>query len=303
VNVISIGEVLWDIVGQQEYLGGASFNFSAHLARLGHSVSFVSAVGADERGQRILNTMEELQILGGYVRTDPDHPTGIVTVKVDGGGQPSFVLQRPAAYDFPQLTESQFQQISSHQVDWIYFGTLHQMSPVAKDLTSKLLERIPQAPRFYDINLRPDSYTSSLVRELMGLATVVKLNDSEVAQISQMFGRSCNSLEDFCRTYAIMFGWKTVCVTRGAEGCALLTNDRYWEADGYRVDVVDTVGSGDAFAAAFLHGLGQRWPAPEIADFANRIGALVASSPGAIPLWTLEQARALENKSHRLESA
>ena len=303
MNVVSIGEVLWDIVGEKEYLGGASFNFSAHLTKLGHSVSFVSAVGEDERGRKILHRMAELGIPDRYVRKDPEHATGIVTVKVDLAGQPSFVLERPAAYDFPELTESQFQQISSPPVDWIYFGTLHQMSSVAKDLTSKLLERIPQAPRFYDINLRRNSYTPSLVRELMALATVVKLNDTEVAHISRMFGQSCDSLEDFCRTYATTFGWDTVCVTRGPEGCALLTDDRYWEADGYRVDVVDTVGSGDAFAAAFLHGLGQHWPALQIADFANRIGALVASSPGAIPPWTLEQAHALETKSHRLESA
>jgi fructokinase len=137
----------------------------------------------------------------------------------------------------------------------------------------------------------------------MARATVVKLNDAEVEQISHMFGQPCESLEDFCRTYAKMFGWETVCVTRGREGCALLAGDQYCEADGYRVDVADTVGSGDAFAAALLHGLGNRWPAPKIADFANRIGALVASSRGAIPPWTLEAANALENQRRRSESA
>jgi len=57
VNIISIGEVLWDVVGPDEHLGGAPFNFAAHLARLGHHVSFVSAVGMDERGQRIVDAM------------------------------------------------------------------------------------------------------------------------------------------------------------------------------------------------------------------------------------------------------
>jgi fructokinase len=60
VNVISVGEVLWDIVGQEEYLGGASFNFSAHLSRLGHSVSFISAVGADQRGKTVIERMSQL---------------------------------------------------------------------------------------------------------------------------------------------------------------------------------------------------------------------------------------------------
>src|SRR5437773_8626179 len=39
---------------------------------------------------------------------------------------------------------------------------------------------------------------------------------------------------------------------------------------GYRIQVADTVGAGDAFAAAFLHGIGAGWPLKEIGDFANR---------------------------------
>ena len=103
-----------------------------------------------------------------------------------------------------------------------------------------------------------------------------------------------HSLEDFCRGYAREFGWSAMCVTRGARGCALLIGNEYVEADGYAVNVADTVGAGDAFAAAFVHGLGSRWPIGEIADFANRVGALVASRSGATPAWTIAEARALE---------
>ena len=65
--------------------------------------------------------------------------------------------------------------------------------------------------------------------------------------------------------------------------------DAYAEATGYKVKVADTVGAGDAFAAAFLHGLGKRWPAQQLADFANRVGALVASRPGGTPSWSIEE--------------
>jgi fructokinase len=297
VNVVSIGEVLWDIVGQQEHLGGATFNFSAHLSKLGHKVSFISAVGADQRGQRILENMQQRGLSTRYVRIDPQHATGSVTVTLDAAGQPSFVLHRPAAYDFPQLTDLQFETLLSQPTDWIYFGTLHQMSPDAKALTARLLERIRSARRFYDVNLRVDSYTPSLVRELMSRATVLKLNDTEVTQISQMFGRPCDSLEEFSRSYAKTFGWDAVCVTRGSQGCVLLIGDQYCEANGYRIDVADAVGAGDAFAAAFIHGLGAGWPASQIADFANRVGALVASRPGAMPPWTVEEAKALKTKT------
>ncbi len=63
------------------------------------------------------------------------------------------------------------------------------------------------------------------------------------------------------------------------------------EAAGYPVEVADTVGAGDAFAAAFLHGLINRWDLAEIARFSNRVGALVASRPGAIPDWTPAEVR------------
>ena len=62
----------------------------------------------------------------------------------------------------------------------------------------------------------------------------------------------------------------------------MAVGDDYVEADGIPVDVVDTVGAGDAFAAAFVHGLASSWPAARIADAANRAGAAVATVRGAI---------------------
>ena len=87
------------------------------------------------------------------------------------------------------------------------------------------------------------------------------------------------------------------CVTFGARGCALLIGDDYVCVPGVRVDVVDPVGAGDAFAAAFLHGLIAGWPATQVATFANRIGALVAGCHGAIPDEWREHALARRDAS------
>jgi fructokinase len=76
----------------------------------------------------------------------------------------------------------------------------------------------------------------------------------------------------------------------GNRGCAILANGNYVEAAGNPIEVADTVGAGDAFAAAFMHGLSSNWPLAEVAAFSNRVGALVASRHGAIPEWTLEEA-------------
>jgi fructokinase len=303
VNIITIGEVLWDIVGQEEHLGGATFNFSAHLSRLGHTVSFISAVGADPRGQRVTDRMSQLGLSTEYLHVERDHPTGTASVALAGDGQPRFVLHRPAAYDFPQLAGAECDRLFSRPVDWIYFGTLHQIYPQARQLTMELLDRASGARRFYDVNLRSDGYTPALIQQLMARATIVKLNHEEVEAIALMLGSRHSSLEEFCRTYMDLYKWAGVCVTRGSLGCTVLMDGQYIEAPGYPVQVVDTVGAGDAFAAAFLHGLGSGWPTPEIADFANRVGALVASRRGAIPDWTIAEAKALEKTIGRLETA
>lgn len=303
VNVISIGEVLWDIVGPEEHLGGATFNFSAHLSRLGHSVSFISAVGNDQRGHKVVDRMSQLGLSTEYLHTEKNHPTGTASVALAADGQPKFVLHRPAAYDFPQLTTSQYDRLFSRPLDWIYFGTLHQIYSQARKLTADLLDRASSARSFYDINLRADGYTPALIQELMSRATIVKLNHEEVEAIAQMFDTQHGSLEEFCRNYSDLYKWAGLCVTRGSLGCAVLMDGKYIEAPGYPVQVLDTVGAGDAFAAAFLHGLTKGWPTPAVADFANRVGALVASRRGAIPDWTIAEADALATRSRRLETA
>lgn len=293
MKIVSIGEVLWDVIGEKEHLGGAPFNFAAHAKKLGHEVYFISAVGCDERGDRVLQRMAQMRLPTRFVRQVKEYPTGIASVTLDAAGQPRFKIHRPAAYDFPQMTTADLEEILSPAPDWTYFGTLHQMSAQAREVTGKLLGAKCGARKFYDINLRPSCYEPQLVHELMSQATVVKLNNEEAPIVDEMLGRSHHTLEEFCRDYAVNLGWEAVCVTRGSEGCALLIGNDFIEAPGYGVTVADTVGAGDAFAAAFLHGLGSHWPAKRVADFANRVGALVASCAGAVPDWEIDDLTAL----------
>jgi fructokinase len=289
VRIVSVGEILWDVFGETERLGGAPFNFAAHARRLGHDVVFLSAVGDDERGRRALGRMEELGLSTEFVQCVAGEATGLVTVRVDGAGQPDFTIHRPAAYDCFELGEAVVRRLAAFRPDWVYFGTLHQMDPRIRAATRRLIAALPGARRFYDINLRAKSYTAALVSELLGQANVVKLNDGEVGKVEEFLGARSRGFEAFCRDAAKRFGWEAASVTRGERGCAILVDGVYAEVEGYRVQVADTVGAGDAFAAAFVHGLGEGWKASEIGDFANRVGALVASRPGGIPEWSLAE--------------
>ena len=195
----------------------------------------------------------------------------------------------PAAYDRVELAEVETAAISQRQPDWIYFGTLHQVSKSARQLTKRLIDGNQGTRRFYDINLRSDNHTPDLVEELSGRATVAKLNEQEAIVMARWFDLPDCATERFCRRAASRFGWKAVAITRGAEGCVVLVGDDCCEAPGIPVEIADTVGAGDAFAAAFLHGLDAGWRVRRIAAFANQIGAFVTSRPGATPDGTLDK--------------
>jgi len=296
-EIVAIGEILWDVFPDGERLGGAPFNFAAQAARLGHLTALLSAVADDERGRKALAEARRLEVATELIGTVEMPSTGQVTVIVDEGGQPEYAIRRPAAYDRVALADTAAQALEANPPDWVYFGTLLQTDSAARATTLRLLAVAPKARRLYDVNLRKDSYSRELLAQLLPLATVLKINVSEAAEVRRLFGEPESDIETFAREYAARYGYEGVCVTLGADGCYVLWNGREVRAESYSVTMRDAVGSGDAFAAAFVHGVSSGWPTEQTADFANRVGSLIASRSGAVPAWTVAEAMALERKS------
>jgi fructokinase len=295
VRIVSVGEILWDVIGESEYLGGAPLNFAAHARKLGHEVFLVSAVGEDERGRRAIDSLQQWGISTEFVPVLPGKDTGTATVELDADGKPMFRIVRPAAYDFVDLSAGQLKRLAEIQPNWIYFGTLYHTAKPAMASTLKLIETIPSARRFYDVNLRDGNWNLSIVEQLASQASVIKLSDSEAEFLDASLNadEQEGSVKHFCRRWSDQYRCKIICVTIGERGCAILKDGQYTEVPGCKVRVADTVGAGDAFAAAFLHGLDQGWDAQQCGAFANAVGALVASRAGAIPEWSVDEARGM----------
>lgn len=290
MRVVSVGEVLWDVFGETEFLGGAPLNFTANLQRLGNAAVLLSAVGDDLRGSRALEQMRALGIATEFVQTVTERPTGTAAVATDSSGSATFVIERPAAFDLVHPDDEIFARLRALHPDWIYFGTLAQTDSRNEELLLHLIRQCPAAKHFYDMNLRAGHWNFALVQRLSRIATVLKLNDTEAALLFHLtFGDRPFGLEEFCRHWSSTYGVKTICVTLGSKGCALFMDRCLHLIEGFPVTVADTVGAGDAFAAGFLHGLHSGWSVERIACFANALGALVASRPGATPAWTLDE--------------
>jgi fructokinase len=276
-------------------LGGAPLNFGAHARRLGHPVTLISALGMDELGEAASRLIAALGLDTRLLQTTSRLPTGTAQVELVPGGRTHFTIPRPAAYDAVDISERETEILRGIAPRWFYYGTLFASTCQGKRVLHQLIGALSEASKFYDLNLRSGADSPELVQELLRCADVVKLNEDELHRVQQFTGLP-SGIEAFCREGAGRYGWRAVGVTLGDRGCAIYAHGRYAEAAGHPVDLVDTVGAGDAFSAAFLHGLSSNWPITEIAAFANRLAAMVVSRCGAIPDWASEETAAGHEK-------
>jgi fructokinase len=289
MGVVGIGELLWDIFPAGARLGGAPFNLVAHAGRLGHQVAYASAVGRDELGRLALEGASRLGVPTDLIALIPGVPTGTVVVGLDGKGAPEFEIVRPAAYDAIRLTKAEIERVASMRPAAIVFGTLAQTASDVRRSTRALLEACPTALRLYDVNLRKNCWDADLLRELAGWASIIKLNAAEAGVIAPTLDVPSVPFAAFAHSLASRLELRAVCITLGEDGAALWLDGTYAEAGAPEVTVIDTVGAGDAFAAALVDGILKQLPALEVLARANALGALVASKPGAIPDWTMDE--------------
>jgi fructokinase len=281
-TIVGLGELLWDLLPTGKQLGGAPANFAYITNLLGDTGIPASRVGRDSLGDEALQRLSQLGLGANFVQRDPAHPTGTVKVEVDRTGQPRFDISEPVAWDFLEFTPP-WQQLAS-QADAVCFGSLAQRSAQSRSTIRRFLRAMrPEAVRIFDVNLRQNFYTAPVLAESMQLATIVKLNHQELPKIMRLFEWEHRGEEASARQLLDSYDLKLVCVTRGNGGSLLISPDERSEHAGFSVKVADTVGAGDAFTAALVHGYLRGMALSQINDAANRVGAWVASQPGATP--------------------
>lgn len=299
MKVLAFGEILWDIIEGSEHLGGAPFNFSAHMAQCGNESFIVSRLGSDFLGMRAYNRSKIHGVDVSLIQWDQTYPTGIVDVTLNNG-QPDYVIRENVAYDFIE-SESVLRFLRTNVFDVFYFGSLSQRSDIAANTLLAILEKNVFPNVFYDVNLRKNAYTEEIVKRSLSLCTIFKLNTDEVPVISGMHvGHALNN-EEFCKCMRELYpNIRTIIVTASEKGCFIMHNDEFVYVPGTPVNVVDAVGAGDAFSASFMHVLVCTGNAIQAAKTANRIGAFVATRSGAIPDYPPEIKELLDIKKNRL---
>ncbi len=279
---IGLGELLWDSYADLKRLGGAPANFAHHASALGDVGIIASRVGADPLGDEALAQLTASGLTTAFIQVDRTFPTGVTQVRLDPSGEPSFTIPPEVAWDHLEWTPEWHGLAEKARV--ICFGTLALRSPSSNETVRRFLAKAgPDATRLFDVNLRHSFYTAALLARLLRLSDIVKFNEREMSELASVLDLSEYDTVGSARELRDRFQLDLVCVTRGSGGSILVSETETVEHDGFKVEMVDATGAGDAFAAAIAHHYTKGASLAVMAEAANRLAAWVTTQVGATP--------------------
>ena len=294
--IVVAGEALVDVVvdrdgGLVAHPGGGPYNLARTIGRLEQAATYLGRISTDRFGARLRHELEAAGVGTGTV-VATDAPTTLALVEIDASGAAAYRFYA-AATSAPGLTLEAASALLPPHIATFYLGTLGLVfEPLATTLET-LLSRLDEDTLVaLDPNCRPAAiedraaYRGRLER-ILRRADVLKASDDDLAWLDPGTAPVDAARALLARDGAIAL------VTLGAEGALVISGDDVVEVEAPRVEVVDTIGAGDAFMGAFLADwslrglgradLGRQDELAEAVRFACRVAAITCARAGADP--------------------
>ncbi len=299
VDVIAIGELLIDMIADnpdlrleeqitfKRFAGGAPANFAVGIKRLGLTSGVITKVGNDFFGRFLLETLKKEQVDISQIKITNEYKTALAFVGLDEKWNPSFSFYRSPCADI-MLTQEEISEEYIKSAKLLMCGTVSMADEPAR---SAIFKAINYAKKYglqvaCDPNLRDDLWHFKDPRE--HIFKVLKDTDIFLPSITEAEFITGEKGEKAFETI-LDLGPSIVAITHGAEGSTVLTKDEEFFAPSYKVDVVDTTGAGDAFAAGLITGLLTNMPLEKIPYFANAVSAVKITRKGAMNIPTRKE--------------
>lgn len=303
--IVVIGEALIDLLVQPDgrveaALGGGPFNTARTIARLGQPVAFAGRLSTDAFGRRLRDALAADGVELGLVGSTDDPTTlAVVQARTAGAADYRFYLDGTSAPGLgPEVVERLGRPVALH------IGTLGvALEPIGSTVESAVGRMPPETLVMLDLNARPAATPdraawAARVERLLGRVDVVKASVEDLRWLRP---------DDDAHVAAAAIaatGPRVVLVTDGAAPVRVVTDAWMRTVEPPRIEVVDTVGAGDAFGGAFLarwigedldrEGLADPDAVADATRFAVRFATISCARPGADPPTAAELAQATE---------
>jgi fructokinase len=280
---ICYGEILWDMLPDGPQPGGAPLNVAYHLSNLGVASSIVSRIGNDSKGDQLEALLDEWHINKQMLQRDVIYPTSEVIANMNNGHEVTYEILFPVAWDFISQVDEIKKQLAPST--YLIYGSLASRNAVSRDTLMEVLAC--DAIKVLDINLRPPFVNRSLLEALLIKANIVKFNQAELKMAQTLFGGSFANEASQIKFISEKFDIPEIVVTKGEFGASYYKRDEVYHAWGTEVKVKDTIGSGDAFLAAFIANHYLKSEPQTMIKNAVAMGAFIATKKGGCPDYQL----------------
>lgn len=263
-------------------IAGAEYNVAVGLTRLGHQVGYLTRLGNDPFGKKILSAMEENHIDSSLIQMDDTRSTGFMLKGKTSHGDPSiFYFRKNSAAS--ALSTADLESVDFSQYDILHMtGIFPPLSPSTREAAFAMMEKARKAGLtiFFDPNLRPSLWpdTQTMAECLNQLASMADyvLPGYKEGEIL-MGSRDSEKIAD----YYLNQGAKGVVVKTGAKGAFAASAEGRFQVPTFQErEIVDTVGAGDGFACGVISGIAEGLFLREAVLRGNAIGTLQIMSPG-----------------------
>ncbi|WP_028400322.1 carbohydrate kinase family protein [Ectobacillus panaciterrae] len=305
-SLYSIGEVLIDFIPLQKGRalkdvleferapGGAPANVAAAVAKYGGKASMITKLGMDAFGDVLLEQLQQAGVNTDKITRTNEANTGLAFVSLREDGERDFSFYRNPSADL-LLSEDEIEESWFESGDILHFCSVDLVESPMKHAHVKAIRSAKAKGGIisFDPNVRlplwsdPEDCRKTIL-EFIPMAHIVKISDEELEFIT--------GVSDIKEAIGSLFTGDVIAViyTKGAQGAELYLKDRKYDSIGYRVEVQDTTGAGDAFIGGFLYQLLEKDVSQqrleevlhmhyqEILTFANASGALTTTGKGAI---------------------
>ncbi|WP_297278019.1 carbohydrate kinase family protein [uncultured Brachyspira sp.] len=273
-NILSFGELLYDVYDNVAVIGGAPFNYSLQLSRLIESndrLKFITALGSDNYSKDALKFIDNENIDSSLIQILDNYETGKATVFLNENKVPDYIIHENVAWDNIEYS-AYIDNALKEDYDMFYFNILSQRNKKSYDTLKQIFKNIKAKYRVCDVTFRKNYYTKDKIKEALEFINILKINDDELAVIKELFFPSLkNDNETLLKAINNDFNIDYIFLTLGKDGASVFYNNEYIFNPSNKVNVVDTVGAGDSFCAALSYAVLKNLDINNILKFASSV--------------------------------
>jgi len=288
------GKALKDVIGFERAPGGAPANVAAAVSKYGGKASMITKLGKDAFGDFLIEELEAVGVETDKIKRTKEANTGLAFVSLREDGERDFSFYRNPSSDL-LLTEGEIKEEWFEKGDILHFCSVDLVESPMKYAHEKAIQAVKDNGGIvsFDPNVRlplwehPEDCRKTILA-FLPKAHIIKISDEELEFIT--------GIKDEQQAIQSLFTGdvKAVIYTKGANGADLYLKDSFFTSKGFKVEVQDTTGAGDAFIGGFLYKLLEKEATlnnleqllkenqMEILAFANASGAITTTGKGAI---------------------